>query len=325
MQGWKKGLVMAAGCLSALAVAQDEIGFRIEGVSNEPKTNLESYLGKLTPDDLQNWRDTQSRLRKAAREAMESVGYYQSRIRFTQQGNQVLVNVEPGEPVHISHLELRYRGDAGNDIAFTALLETLPLAEGDVFHHGRYESMKSLVQNMALERGYFDAEWSVHEVKVLQPQQTAEVRLEFNSGPRYQFGDVTYRNVTENRALPLEPRWLESLTPIEVDSPYEASKIIELNKALLDSRYFNEVRVRAEPDLAQDRRVPVNVLLAADKPNQLDVGLGYATDIGARVSLAWRRPLLNARGHSIESSTEVSGVRQSATFRYGIPWSAPAQ
>lgn len=324
MQGGKKWLFAAlfAG-LSGVVMAQEEVVLRIEGLSNEPKANLEAYLGKLTAEDLQNWRETQTRLRRAAREAMEAVGYYQSAVRFTPQGNQVLVSVIPGEPVIVRHMELRYHGEASNDIAFTALLDTLPLGEGDVFHHGRYEAVKSLVQNMALERGYFAGEWKVHDVVVTQPGQTVDIRLDYDSGPRYHFGDVVFSSLNPDRPLPLQREWLEKLTPFLPDDYYEASKIIEFNKALLDSRYFNEVRVRAETDLAVNERVPVNVLLSSENPNQLDLGLGYATDIDARVSVSWRRPLLNDRGHSIEAATEISSVRQSATFRYGIPWTHP--
>ncbi|RZU44974.1 autotransporter secretion outer membrane protein TamA [Fluviicoccus keumensis] len=323
MQGWKKWLLIGMVCLPGLALAQDSSNLRIDGVSGDVRANLEAYLGTVTPDDLQNWRDTQSRLRKSAREAMEAVGYYQSKIRITQQDGIVQAVIEPGDPVIVRHLELHYAGEASNDIAFTALLETLPLSEGDIFHHGRYEAIKTLVQNMALERGYFGGEWKVHSVEVNTDTRSASITLEYDSGPRYRFGEVQFSSVTEGKPLPLRLAWLEKLAPFHADDAYEASKIIAFNKALLDSRYFNEVRVRAEPDLAVNERVPVNVTLAAEKPNQLDTGLGYATDVGARLSLAWRRPLLNDRGHSVESSTEVSRVRQSATLRYGIPWNHP--
>ena len=41
--------------------------YGIEGVSGEVRTNLEAYVGKLTAEDLQNWRETLPRLRAAAR------------------------------------------------------------------------------------------------------------------------------------------------------------------------------------------------------------------------------------------------------------------
>jgi translocation and assembly module TamA len=323
MQGGKKWLLIGMLCLPGLALAQEGSNLRIDGVSGDVRANLEAYLGTVTPDDLQNWRDTQSRLRKSARESMEAMGYYQSKIRVSQKDGVAGVVIEPGEPAVVTHLSLRYSGDASNDIAFTALLDTLPLAEGDVFHHGRYESIKTLVQNMALERGYFAGEWKVHAVEVNPDKQSASIDLEYASGPRFRFGEVRFHSTADGKPLPLQLSWLETLAPFHTDDLYEAGKIIEFNKALLDSRYFNEVRVRAEPDLAVDQHVPVNVTLAAEKPNQLDTGLGYATDIGARLSLAWRRPLLNDRGHSVEASSEISSVRQSATLRYGIPWKHP--
>ena len=51
--------------------------------------------------------------------------------------------------------------------------------------------------------------------------------------------------------------------------------------------------------------------------------VGLRADVGARLSVAWRRPLLNEKGHSIEVTSELSQVRQSMDFRYGIPWRHP--
>ena len=64
----------------------------------------------------------------------------------------VRVIVAPGQPVLVGRLTLVFEGEAGNDIAFTALRENLPLKENDVFHHGQYEKLKSGVQALALER-----------------------------------------------------------------------------------------------------------------------------------------------------------------------------
>ena len=135
---------------------------------------------------------------------------------------------------------------------------------------------------------------------------------------------VHFSHKQEGQPLPLKLSLLEKLAPFDEGEPYEAEKIIKFNRALIDSRYFTEVRVRADPDpSAENKEIPINVTLGADKPNQVDLGAGYATDIGARLSLAWRRPLLNENGHSIEITSEISQVRQSIDFRYGIPWRHP--
>ena len=303
-----------------------DVTLRVEGVTGELKTNIEAYIGQLTEDDLNSWRETLLRLRKATREASEAVGYYQTEAQFRREKNQVIVTVKANAPVMITALNLTYekQSEASNDIAFTALLEGLPLKEGQVFHHGRYESIKSLVQNLALERGYFDGKWTTNKVSVTQPTQTAEINLNYDSGTRYRFGQVHFSHKQEGQPLPLKLSLLEKLAPFDEGEPYEAEKIIKFNRALIDSRYFTEVRVRADPDpSAENKEIPINVTLGADKPNQVDLGAGYATDIGARLSLAWRRPLLNENGHSIEVTSEISQVRQSIDFRYGIPWRHP--
>ncbi|MCB1658522.1 MAG: outer membrane protein assembly factor [Moraxellaceae bacterium] len=301
----------------------DKVPIKIKGVSTDIKANIEAYIGDLNKDDLTQWRETSARLRKATREALESLGYYQAEFKFNRLEKALELEVQLNQPVIVDSVKLSYVGQAGNDIAFTALRETFPLKEGDVLHHGRYEAAKSLLQNMALERGYFDGQWLKHEVLIDKDTQKAQVNLQYDSGERYKLGEVSFKHTRANQQLAIDADLLDNLVPFKAGDDYEAEKVIKLNKVLLDSRYFNEVKVRAESGLAQDYVVPVNVLLAMDSPNQVDLGAGYATDIGARVSATWRRSLLNRRGHSIETSSEISQVRQSATARYGIPWTHP--
>ncbi|HQV22491.1 MAG TPA: autotransporter assembly complex family protein, partial [Agitococcus sp.] len=301
----------------------DKVPLKIKGVSTDIKANIEAYIGDLNKDDLTQWRETSARLRKATREALESLGYYQAEFKFNRLEKALELEVQLNQPVIVDSVKLSYVGQAGNDIAFTALRETFPLKEGDVLHHGRYEAAKSLLQNMALERGYFDGQWLKHEVLIDKDTQKAQVNLQYDSGVRYKLGEVSFKHTRANQQLAIDADLLDNLVPFKAGDDYEAEKVIKLNKVLLDSRYFNEVKVRAESGLAQDYVVPVNVLLAMDSPNQVDLGAGYATDIGARVSATWRRSLLNRRGHSIETSSEISQVRQSATARYGIPWTHP--
>ena len=308
--------------VSQFTKPDEKIKLSIEGVSGEIKTNVEAYIGELTQEDLQQWRETQARIRKSSREALESVGYYQPEIKVSQKDKGVLLIIKANQPVIIAKINLQYQGEASNDIAFTALRETIPLKEGQILHHGKYENTKALLQNMALDRGYFDAKWLSHEVIVEQPSQQATINLTYDSGNRYKFGQTFFSGVNQGE-LPVDLALLAKFVPFTEGDDYEADKVIKLNKSLLDSRYFNQVKVRAESELAEAYFVPVNVSVAADKPNQIDFGAGYATDVGARLSSAWRRPLFNAQGHSIEVVSELSQVRQSLTMRYGIPWTHP--
>lgn len=309
--------------ISKFTKPSEKIALKIQGATGEVKTNIEAYVGELSKDDLTQWRETSARLRKSTREALESLGYYQAEVRFKALDKAVEIDVTLNQPITIESVSLSYTGEAGNDIAFTALKEIFSLKEGEVFHHGHYENAKAVIQNMALERGYFDGQWLEHEVIINPETQKADIKLRYDSSVRYKLGEVTFNHVRPNEGLTIDENLLYQLVPFKDGDNYEAEKVIKLNKTLLDSRYFNDVKVRAESSLAQNHVIPVNVLLSMDSPNQVDLGVGYATDIGARLSTTWRRSLFNDRGHSIETSTELSQVRQSATVRYGIPWTHP--
>ncbi len=319
-------MVLAACLLLALLCAAPAWAapkLVLEGVSGELKSNVDAYIGKPEEADIKNWRIGQARLRKLAQSALESLGYYEAEFAFQREGQTVTLRVTPGEPVRVRSIQLKFLGEAGNDVAFTALRESLPLSEGDIFHHGKYESFKARIQNLALERGYFDGEWQSSEVAVDLVQHSAVIELAYDSGQRYQFGEVSFQNKQEGGQGDINESVLHSLVPFKNGEPYEAAKVIKLNNVLLDSRYFADVRVRVETDQAVERTVPVVVSFSTHKPNSVDVGLGYSTDVGGRISLAWRRPLFNKYGHGVEANTELAEVRRSFSTKYTIPINHP--
>lgn len=293
----------------------------VDGVSGDLQDNVEAYVGEIRDEEFAQWTTLQLRLRRAARDAMEAVGYYDSRVTVTQAGEtEVRIHIVPGEPVRIRRVSLSFSGDAASDEAFQAfqgLKERLPIKEGAVLHHGHYEAAKKLVQNLALERGYFDGDWERHEIHVDAGAHRAEITLHYASGQRYRFGEVRFS------AHDLSEPVLQSLVTFKRGMPYDATLVTKFNKVLLDTRYFTDVRVRVEKDQAVGGEVPVRVDLTAGDPNTVDIGLGYATDVGPRISLKWLRPLFNERGHSVEVNTELSTVRRGIEAKYSIPWEHP--
>ncbi|MCD6061994.1 MAG: hypothetical protein K0S16_2305, partial [Moraxellaceae bacterium] len=61
-------LLVLALCLpsAALAAAAD---IEIEGVSGDLEDNVEAYVGRVTVDELDNWRSTRARLYQEVKEA----------------------------------------------------------------------------------------------------------------------------------------------------------------------------------------------------------------------------------------------------------------
>lgn len=321
--GWLCRLLAAWLLLSLSLLARADEAIDIDGAKGKLKDNLEAYLGKVSDDDLANWQSTLARLRSSARDAMESMGYYQADMDFHKESKKVKLVVTPGDPVLVHSLNLDIKGEAETDPAFLDLRKQVPLAIGGIFSHGDYETYKSHIQNIALEHGYFDGEWTIHTVQVDIPNHRADINLVYDSGPRYHFGPVSFESTQPGKTININARLLKALVPFKEGDPYDAAKVIKFNKELLDSRYFSDVRVRVQPEKAVNKIIPVTVLASTANPNNIDTGIGYSTDVGARVSANWRRSLLNDSGHSVEVDTQLSQVSHAVDLKYTIPLTHP--
>lgn len=301
------------------------VAVEIQGVEPGLRDNVASYVGKISSDDLNAWRNTRVRLNDSVRDALQSLGYYSPDYQIERHDGGVVITIAPGEPVRVRKLSLVFRGEAGNDIAFTALRDHMDLKEGDVFHHGHYEALKNSIQTLATEKGYFDGEWVQHEVSVHVSERQVDIDLVYDSGGRYHFGDISFLGRDGQPQTVVRPALMEKFLTFETGQPYEADQVIKLNRTLLNSRFFSDVRVHVERDKSEDKGVPIDIVLAAEKPNNVDLGIGYSTDIKAKVSAKWQRPLINERGHGLETNIELSPVRSTLDAKYNIPLTHPIE
>ncbi|HAH03124.1 MAG TPA: hypothetical protein DCL36_09165, partial [Vibrio sp.] len=53
--------------------------------------------------------------------------------------------------------------------------------------------------------------------------------------------------------------------------------------------------------------------------NQIETGIGVSTDLGVKGTLKWKKPWVNDRGHSFNSSLSISKPEQTITAAYKIP------
>jgi translocation and assembly module TamA len=312
------GLLLAV-CFGAPASAA--VRLEISGAPGDLRDNIRAHVGVLPETPDADGRRLQRRIRGAAEQAAQALGYYNSRIELdrARRDDDVVFRlaVRPGQRTRITSIELDIQGDAADDQVFARARRRLPIAVGQPLDHGSYEDAKRILQNLALRRGYFDARFTRQRVVVDAAANAARVELTFVSGQRYRIGEVRFPET------PFDDRLLAKMVPFEQGAAYQAEAIVDLNRILLESQYFQSVRVRPLPDRAVDRRVPVEVALEAAEPNRVGLGLGYSTDVGPRARINWRRRWVNRRGHSAGAQLELSEVRQTVQSQYQIPLSSP--
>ena len=285
------------------------------------RSNIEAHLGQVTPRNTREMRRYARYARTQIEAAVEALGFYQYQIQMrVVEGDPagLLVDLHLGEPVRLRHVSVQLAGEALDQASFTPP-DMSQLQPGMPLNHAAYESAKRHLRQQALTYGYFSAAFEQHQVRVYPEQGVADVWIHFDSGPRYRFGEVTFDHEGH-----LEERLLRRYVRFIAGMPYSTERLAQLSRDLRESGYFQEVLVDANPEkIQQDRQIPVEVFLRHRLPRSLNLGIGYSTDIGPRVTAHWTQHWLNDRGHSRGVDTLVSEPRQSLGGWYQIPLNPP--
>jgi translocation and assembly module TamA len=148
------------------------------------------------------------------------------------------------------------------------VIKVLPEQDvGDVLHHGLYESTKARINEAASNNGFFDSYWRLHDVKVEQPQNTADINLRYETGERYKLGGVEFVMSDPSKPLPIDLDVLQSLVTWEPGADYTFWRVNGLANNLTNSRYFNYSLVDAvRPDpVERIRELPPDLQQLVDE------------------------------------------------------------
>ncbi|PFG45365.1 autotransporter secretion outer membrane protein TamA [Vibrio sp. ES.051] len=312
----KKALSTIVGLLVFSHGAYADVSLTLKGIDGALEENVSAYLSSIPEKDYATSLRFQARLDQSITEALNALGYYHAKISYAMpEGNdELIVNINPGLPVKVTVMDVVITGEAKDDKEFANLIERSPLKVGEVLNQGEYDSLKSGIRNLALQRGYFNGDYKLTKLEVIPDLYEANVRLHYDSGIRYHFGpiNITGSQIWEDR--------VESMRPFETGEPYLVSGVGEYNQNLSNTDWFSSVFV--EPDLSkldEGRELPIKISLAPAPKNQIETGIGYSTDTGVRGTLKWKKPWISSRGHSFNTALSLSKPEQTITAGYKIP------
>lgn len=151
-------------------------------------------------------------LRTLSNQAAQAVGFYQAEFKFEKlSDSRVRVNVTPNSPVQIKAQTVEFSGAGENQPQFQ-VIGVLPDQDvDDIFNHGLYAETKNRINEASTNNGFFDGYWRLHDVKVAQPQNTAEVNLRYETGERYKLGPVEFRMSDPSKPFPIDMDVLQSM------------------------------------------------------------------------------------------------------------------
>ncbi|HBO37328.1 MAG TPA: hypothetical protein DD638_01560 [Pasteurellaceae bacterium] len=335
-----------------------EMALRVEGINNaQLNKNVRIYLQAIDEQEADGSDRYRQLVEEAISKALRALGYYDSRVNFrvevrsappekkflltdikenilvdgtlktlgygdddtgafivneNAKSLQLLVaNVSIGEPVKLEETDVRVEGQAQTDPEFEKLAQTLP-SKGTQLNHETYEDYKSSLQKLALQRGYFDAEMAVHRLEVMPSTHQAWWRIQFDSGERYRYGEIKFVDSQ------IREDYLRNMLVIHRGEEYSLSDVSQTTSDFSSSGWFSSVLV--QPHLQeQTKLVDFDILLYPRKKNTVELGVGYASDVGPRLQIGWNKPWINNRGHSFRSSFYISAPKQTIEATYKMP------
>ena len=239
------------------------------------RNNIRAKLSNFTQESFSDYNAALPQLRALSRQAAQAVGFYQAEFYFEPVGpNRLHVDVTPNEPVIVTSQNIEFSGE-GQDNARFQVIKVLPeLEDGDVFNHGEYQATKDKINNAASDNGFFDSYWRLHDVKIMQPENTADINLRFETGERYKLGEVEFRMSNTTKPFPLNEKILNSLVTWKPGADYTFWRVNTLANNLTNTRYFNYTLVNAvkpDPIIKPLEHAPDIQQLIDDNNLELDV------------------------------------------------------
>ncbi|ELY6331117.1 autotransporter assembly complex protein TamA [Cronobacter sakazakii] len=309
-----------ATLLVASASTAAPVRLQVEGLTGALQKNVRAQLSTIQTDEVTSDRRFRARVDDAIRNGLKALGYYEPTIDFELREpppggrRQVLLaRVNAGKPVLIAGTNVILRGGARDDKEYLALLKKRP-AIGTVLNHNDYDSFKKGLTSLALRRGYFDSEYKKSQLGVSVERREAFWDIDYDSGQRYRFGDVTFSGSQ------IREEYLQNLVPFKKGDYYQSSDVAELSRRLSATGWFNSVVVAPEFEKSRKTKVlPLRGVVSPRIKNTVEVGAGYSTDVGPRLKANWRKPWINSYGHSLTTSTSISAPEQQLDFSYKMP------
>ncbi|MEE9910184.1 MAG: autotransporter assembly complex protein TamA [Deltaproteobacteria bacterium] len=318
------GLLCGPG-LVVMARGAEPVEIVVEGIEGDAQKNVLAALALpygLVKDGKADRLWLERFIRQADQKvqlALEPFGYYSAQVAITLETPRaetfrVRVRVEPGQPVMLADVQVSLTGPGAAESSLAALVLAFPLRQGSVMEHESYEQAKRVLQSRALELGYLDAGYTVHEIRVDEAGKTARITLVLQTGERYFFADTTLEGAPDYPDI-----FLRRYLTFAPGDAFSYTKIAESQYQFNNSERFREVTIQAEKAQARDYKIPVRVLLKPVPRRSLRPGVGYGTDTGARFALRFRDLNMLHRGHQLDSHLYISERLQGLATSYIIP------
>lgn len=307
----------------------------ITGVAGDAKTNAQKSVKhyielqeKLTT--TKEIRHLHQQIPSVIKKSLKPYGFFNSKVKsgLSQKRTEWTATyfIIPGPRIKITRVRVGVDSQARFDTAFKTYLKNYPIQSGQALNTPAYSKAKNTLLELAASRGYFDAKLTESAIKIYPKTHTAQIAMQLDSGPRYAFGDIHFKQVN-NGAKRLSPLFLMRYVHIKTGEAFEQKKLFELQERLRQSQYFDHVEITPHPEAQRNRRVPITITVYANKTKRYSFGVGIGTDTGLRAITGIKFRRITSSGHFAEFNAKGSfkdtNLLGKANLSYNIPGHDP--
>jgi len=249
--------------------------------------------------------------------ALQPYGYYDATVTGDLQkvGKdwRVTLHVTPGEPIKVTAVDVQLDKAADALAPVRRAERAITRMKGKTLDHGAYDAARDALSAQLTANGFLDARLVTHRVEVTRANHSAAIKLAWQAGPRYRYGQVHFDGSQFNEGF------LDRYVPFKSGDYFSQEQLLELQQALNGADYFAVVNVMPDVDKAKDGVVDVTVQLAPAKRTIYTGGPFIGTDTGFGVRGGMERRWVNRRGHKWKNELVVAQKLKTLSTLYSIP------
>lgn len=317
------GLLFTSACSFAYG---DSLQFSFSGIQGDALKNVTARLDILKETYGKNptAKEIQSIYQHAAKEiskALEPYGYFKPKIQSTLTHKDsdwtATFKINTGAELKITTIDIKVVGEGANNKQIKKFIENFPLKQGEIFQTENYEKAKEEFFNLVANQGYVKTNLVSNKILIDVNNERATIIMHLDTGHRYYFGEVSYDESAYDKSF------LNRFISFKKDEAFSSEKLVKLQQALNNSFYFRQASIIPDFIHVDDYHIPIHVEVTPPKSQRYQIGVGYGTFTGPRLTAGLSLRRLTSTGQHFDAQLKLSPVLSGVTGKYYIPGSKP--